>query len=408
MTATPEAVPTHAVTSPGGEPLQDVNPEVKGGITEAMMEDARRRLNLPLQSKDRPWHTQVTADNCFHFSRSLGDSNPLWFDEEYGAGTVWGGYIAHPLFVSSMAADRLSMSTGFPGIHAWWAGSEWEFFEPLRDGDRVAVESVPISIEEKQGAMAGRQVLQTVELRYRRTSDLELVALQRRWTMRGARGAANTKGKYLSTIQVKRWTDAELEELFRAYDDEVRRGPTPRYWEEVEVGDELAPVIKGPLNVNSEVNHLIAVGGGALTYVHKMAVDVWKKNRSLMVRNPVTNGPEFPISVHWSDDFARAVGVPAGYDMGGERIAWLSHLMTNWMGDQGALRMLRVELRRFNIMGDVQFCRGRVTAKRELDGRYLVDCEIWAENQRGEVTAPGSATVELPHRASASAAASGT
>jgi len=42
--------------------------------------------------------------------------------------------------------------------------------------------------------------------------------------------------------------------------------------------------------------------------------------------------------------------------------------------------------------------KGVVTAKRIEDGQHLVDCDIWAENQRGERTALGSATVALPSR----------
>ena len=33
------------------------------------------------------------------------------------------------------------------------------------------------------------------------------------------------------------------------------------------------------------------------------------------------------------------------------------------------------------------------------DGRCVVDLEVWCENQRGEVSAPGSARVILPSRA---------
>jgi len=32
------------------------------------------------------------------------------------------------------------------------------------------------------------------------------------------------------------------------------------------------------------------------------------------------------------------------------------------------------------------------------DGEYLVDCEIWLENAKGEKTTIGSATVMLPSR----------
>lgn len=60
---------------------------------------------------------------------------------------------------------------------------------------------------------------------------------------------------------------------------------------------------------------------------------------------------------------------------------------------------LRVEIRRFNLMGDTTWCRGRVTAKRrDDDGRGLIDLDVWAEDQRGETTAKGVATVELPTR----------
>ena len=72
--------------------------------------------------------------------------------------------------------------------------------------------------------------------------------------------------------------------------------------------------------------------------------------------------------------------------------------MTNWMGDDAFLKRLRVEVRRFNVYGDTQFCKGRVARKYIHDGNALVDVDIWTENQRGEITAPGTATVLLPSR----------
>ena len=45
-----------------------------------------------------------------------------------------------------------------------------------------------------------------------------------------------------------------------------------------------------------------------------------------------------------------------------------------------------------------RFCKGKVVRKYIHDSFPLVDVEVWAENQRGEVTAPGFATVALPSR----------
>ncbi len=98
------------------------------------------------------------------------------------------------------------------------------------------------------------------------------------------------------------------------------------------------------------------------------------------------------------DSVAEAVGVPGAYDYGPQRVSWMGTLMTNWMGDDAFLKRLRVECRRFNVYGDTQWCKGKVTRKYSHNGIPLVDVEIWAENQRGEVTAPGMATVMLPSR----------
>ena len=53
-------------------------------------------------------------------------------------------------------------------------------------------------------------------------------------------------------------------------------------------------------------------------------------------------------------------------------------------------------MRGFNIMGDCTWARGKVTRKYIKDGNALVDIEIRGENQRGELTTPGLATVLLP------------
>jgi hypothetical protein len=95
---------------------------------------------------------------------------------------------------------------------------------------------------------------------------------------------------------------------------------------------------------------------------------------------------------------ARDVGMPGGYDVGPQRISWMGQLMTNWMGDDGFLRKLSVSVRRPNIFGDVSWCKANIVDKRMEDGACLVDLELSVENQLGEITAKGTAVVELPSR----------
>jgi acyl dehydratase len=68
------------------------------------------------------------------------------------------------------------------------------------------------------------------------------------------------------------------------------------------------------------------------------------------------------------------------------------------MGDDGFLRELSVRLRAPVIFGDITYTKGKVVGRRQEGAAGLVELEVWAENQRGEVTATGRALVELPRR----------
>lgn len=48
--------------------------------------------------------------------------------------------------------------------------------------------------------------------------------------------------------------------------------------------------------------------------------------------------------------------------------------------------------------GDTTWCKGRVSKKYIENNECLVDCEIWTENQLGQRTSKGLATILLPAR----------
>jgi len=110
------------------------------------------------------------------------------------------------------------------------------------------------------------------------------------------------------------------------------------------------------------------------------------------------NIPDCPERVHWEDEFAREVGVPGAYDYGPERCSWLTHQCTNWMGDDGFLYKAKCQIRRHNPDGDVIFIDGTVTRKFVEDGKHLVEISQKATTHRGELSANGSAIVQLPSR----------
>ena len=102
--------------------------------------------------------------------------------------------------------------------------------------------------------------------------------------------------------------------------------------------------------------------------------------------------------MHWEEDFALEVGAPGAYDYGPERCSWLTHHLTNWMGDDGFLRKAKCQIRRHNPDGDMIFIDGNVKRKFVEGGKHLVEIEQEAHNQDGELSVLGSGIVELPSR----------
>lgn len=102
--------------------------------------------------------------------------------------------------------------------------------------------------------------------------------------------------------------------------------------------------------------------------------------------------------IHYDKDYALAEGLPTVIVHGPFKSALLARFLTEWIGEQGVLRRLTCQHRRMNVVGDVLVCKGRVVRKSMTGGENLVECEVWVENQEGNISAPGRATVRLPSR----------
>ena len=100
--------------------------------------------------------------------------------------------------------------------------------------------------------------------------------------------------------------------------------------------------------------------------------------------------------IHYDKDFAQGTGLEDVIIHGALKNAFLGNLVTDWMGPHGNLRRLACQYRGMDIPGRPITAKGVVTRKYEDDGAFLVDCDIWLENEQGQRTTPGSATVALP------------
>ena len=367
----------------------------QGTITDEAIAAAKAMIGMRLRPEG-PYLQDVTIDTIRNFCNGVGDLNPLYRDSEYGRNSRYASVIAPPMF--PMAYGWLGRTRwGLPGVHGFYAGNDWELFRNLRPGDRISAEERVVAVDEKQSEFSGRLVIQYVEANFVNQHD-DLVSRVLGWCTRHERKAARDKGKY-KDITKHEYTADELSAIDKAVVEEDKNmcGRNIRYWEDVEEGEELTPIARGPLSMMDTMGFLVGCGRG---HTHGVLLKGALRHPGHFFRNPEAGGGvEYTGIGHHRESVAKEVGVPGTYDYGPQRSAWVATLVTNWMGDAGFLKRIKTELRRFNTMGDMTWCEGKVVKKYKQDGYPLVDIDVWAENQRGEKTVTnGGATVMLPSK----------
>ncbi len=367
-------------------------------ITESGLDELRQRIGVKIGHTVEPWCHEATRDNIRHYAHGIGDDNPLWCDPAYAAKSHYGGIVALPSFLFSTSRIVSGYVGGLPGVHAMWSGADWTWHKPVRRNDEIHTEAYLKDLVEHQTRFAGRAVQQIYHVDFF-NQDGDKVAEADSWCFRTERDHAREVGtKYEAARErgPRRYTDEELAAAFELYRNEEVRGAVPRYWEDVQEGEALPTMFKGPMTVTGFIAY--AQGwGGLYIRANKLAWQLIDAHPGVGIKNRF-GIPDVPERVHWEEDFALEVGAPGAYDYGPERTSWLTHHLTNWMGDSGFLHKASCKIRRHNPEGDMVFITGKVVRKYQQDGRHLVDIEQIAHNQDNELSVVGSGTVVLPSR----------
>ena len=386
---------------------QKTNNETAGQITDEDIERARRQIGVPKFAYNKPYNETASADGIRHFAFACGDANPLFNDRAYGAKTRWGDQIAPPLFLHSTGnnltpkpdAEKKTLFKGlFRGVGKYYTGVDWTWWKPIYPDNRLFFErsTADILVKDKSSFSGGRTVTEVYRDLFVDSTGA-LVGRREESYLSAERGGTKKAGRYAG-VERHTYTEQDIAEIDAVYAAENRRGNDVRYWEDVTTGDEVTPVAKGPLSMVDIISMHMGMGLSSsgigplgLGYAHR------KKMPAFYVPNKY-GVPDVVQRVHWDHERAQQLGLPSSYDYGQMRTSWLIHLITNWMGDDAWLWKLSCQSRAFNFMGDTTICKGRVIGKRKDGEHYLVDIEMTSTNQRGENTAPGTATVILPSR----------
>jgi acyl dehydratase len=368
------------------------NAAAEGKITPEAIKAAEGMIGMQLRPEG-PYLQDATEDTMRNWCNGIGDLNPLYRDLEHGRLSRYGSIVAHPNF--PMAFGWIGRTRwGLPGVHGFYAGNDWELFRHIRPGDRITAIERVVGIDVKESKFSGTLVIQYVEATFANQFG-DVVAKALGTCTRHERKAARDAGKY-SDIKTHEYSAEDFAKIDNAIMNEEAnmRGNNVRYWDEVQEGEELPEIVRGPLSLMDTMGFLVGSGRG---HTHGVIFKNAMRHPGHFFRNPEAGGGiEYTGIGHHRESTAKEVGVPGVYDYGPQRSSWMASLVTNWMGDAGFLKRIRTQMRGFNIMGDCTWARGKVTRKYVKDGNALVDIEIRGENQRGELTTPGLATVLLP------------
>ena len=367
-------------------------------ITNEALDQLRERIGVKIGETLEPWCHEATRDNIRHYAHGIGDDNPLWCDPQYAQNTRYGGIIALPSFLFATSRIVSGYVGGLPGVHAMWSGADWTWHKPVRRNDEIRTEAYLKDLIEHETRFAGRAVQQIYHVDFF-NQEGDKVAEADSWCFRTERDHAREQGSKYKEVRAReprRYTEEEIRAAYQLYAQEEVRGANTRYWDDVQEGEELPVLFKGPMTVTGFIAY--AQGwGGLYIRANKLAWQLIDAHPGVGITNRF-GIPDVPERVHWEEDFALEVGAPGAYDYGPERNSWLTHQLTNWMGDDGFLRKSYCKIRRHNPEGDMLFFKARVKRKYVEDGKHLVEIEQEARNQDNELSVLGTGVVELPAR----------
>jgi len=347
------------------------------------------KMNGQVLHEREPWNTSVTADAIRHYAYGISDDNPLWINREYAEQSSFGKLSAPPTFVASVLYPALHGMPMMVPLSSLIIDVSCRWFLPILEGDELRGSAKQLNVFESRNRQGRRLVNILAETTYKNQRD-EVVAKAESLMVR----VEQRENVLLTDLSIYKYTDVELQAIKKALESETRTGLNGLGHEQTEVGYQLDPLVRGPLTLGDLVCWQAAIGPsyrpGALGY--RDCVD----QPHTATLNPVTGWPVKYSQQHEDTLLSQQRGMPAPFDNTVMRWAWMSTLVTNWMGDDGFLKRFGISAVEPILYGDTNWYRGTIIKRDVSDSVVTLTIKITGTNQRGIVTTTGSAEVEIP------------
>ncbi len=137
------------------------------------------------------------------------------------------------------------------------------------------------------------------------------------------------------------------------------------YYEDIKVGDEMPPLVKGPVQ---KLQHVMYAGA---------------------------SGDFNPL--HTDDDFAKAVGMDGVIAHGMLIMGFMGQAITDWL-PRKYLKKFGVRFSGMTRPGNTITITGKVVEKQNSGDEHLVACELVALDENGDIKVTGHVLANLPTR----------
>lgn len=338
---------------------------------QAIEAELQARLQTPDLLVSKPWNAEITPETVTRYARGISDRNPRWFRAAEAGPMEPRMDAAPPSFLLSVAypsprllLDGHALVTRIVEVDMEWI-DRLPAAQPLQGRTTIAEASVAGSGERPSLLLRTQTSYHGGGRPLARASVTTLNSLQDEAVPRAAErsGTRDAASGDPGRSGIRTAADAET----------------------LACGDLLFASRRGPLTAEHLRRWAEAIGPVAHV---RPTLEIYA-------------GQGTGDATHGRTGTARQgqaeAGAEATYDNGTMRFAYVSSLLTDWMGEEGTLRRLRVLMEAPNHCGDVTVYTGKVVETRSFGDAVDVEVRIHGVNQHGTVTstAYGLVTIRL-------------
>ncbi len=118
--------------------------------------------NQSIGTESPPVTLEVEKGAIARFSEAIEDANPLWTDDVAARRSRYGGIVATPTFLRNLRTERLALPFEEEFQRVLDGGSDWEYSEPVRVGDRITAINRVTDVSERAGRLGPMIFVSTV------------------------------------------------------------------------------------------------------------------------------------------------------------------------------------------------------------------------------------------------------